>query len=268
MTVPPRCPLLASLLSQAPQSRSGTPGDAFRKHLPGLRAPKPDCPRKQTVLVKQTITLGRGGGMRLSSVGQDGAELLHQHLSTSNQVEGMHRRGTRAWARHVRGVAYGCHHLAGNRTRRGGGRAGARLETQSLWALPRAWKAAPQKGTGPGQGWQDADGKRTPPSLLTRGSWKVPLGTTARAPTPHSLTSGGQMPLVTEASPPREGPPLTFASVSTTLTSGCLAGYFAMSHSKWVTKDVRSTGRNTCQQVSGTPHLRRPRLPNPKPSIH
>lgn len=136
MTVPPRCPLLASLLSQAPQSRSGTPGDAFRKHLPGLRAPEPYSPRKQTVLVKQTSTLGRGGGTRLSSVGQDGAELLHQYLSASNEVEGMHRRGTRAWAGHVRGVAYGCHHLAGNRTRRGGGRAGACLETQSLWPCP------------------------------------------------------------------------------------------------------------------------------------
>lgn len=36
---------------------------------------------------------------------------------------------------------------------------------------------------------------------------------------------------------------LTLASVSTTLTRGCLAGYLAMSHSKCVTKDVRSTGR-------------------------
>lgn len=42
--------------------------------------------------------------------------------------------------------------------------------------------------------------------------------------------------------PPRAGPSLTLARVSTTPTSGCFAGYLAMSHSKWVTKDVKSTG--------------------------
>lgn len=36
---------------------------------------------------------------------------------------------------------------------------------------------------------------------------------------------------------------LTLASVSTTLIRGCLAGYLAMSHSKCVTKDGKSTGR-------------------------
>lgn len=50
---------------------------------------------------------------------------------------------------------------------------------------------------------------------------------------------------VTDVRPPwREDPPRTFARMSTTLTSGCFAGYLATSHSKWVTKDVRSTARD------------------------
>ena len=66
----------------------------------------------------------------------------------------------------------------------------------------------------------------------------------ARAQMPCRSTSDSQRAPVTEAKCPlREGPSLTFARVSTTLASGCFAGYLAMSHSKWVTKDVKSTGR-------------------------
>lgn len=89
----------------------------------------------------------------------------------------------------------------------------------------------------------------TPPSLPTPAFQKVPLGKLRLGP---QHPGGQQRPGAEVNCPPREGHLLTFARVSTTLTSGCFAGYFAMSHSKWVTKDFKSTGRNTFQQVSGT----------------
>lgn len=79
-----------------------------------------------------------------------------------------------------------CSRLPGDRARGGAGRAGARLETQKPLSLPRAWKATPQKGTGPGQGWQEAGGKGTPPSLLALASQKVPLCIT-RVQTPMQI---------------------------------------------------------------------------------
>lgn len=150
------------------------------------------------------------------------------------------------------------HRLAGDRAGRGGGRAGARLETPKSLALPRARKATPEKGTRPGQGWQEAEGKRTPPRV-TRQSWnptQPPDSGLPESPSWHPRVGpqhpgGQQRPGAEVNCPPREGRLLTFARVSTTLTSGCFAGYFAMSHSKWVTKDGKSTGRNTFQQVSG-----------------
>lgn len=69
---------------------------------------------------------------------------------------------------------------------------------------------------------------------------------------------------VSEVCPPSKGLSLTFARVSTTLTSGCLTGYLAMSHSKWVTKDVKSAGRRGAR-LSGRavfPRVPRPRRPH------
>lgn len=88
----------------------------------------------------------------------------------------------------------------------------------------------------------------TPPSLPTLAFQKVPLGTPAWAPN-TLVVSSARAPRLTVPrekavfSPLPECPPRSPAAAS--------RGYFAMSHSKWVTKDGKSTGRNTFQQVSG-----------------
>lgn len=64
-----------------------------------------------------------------------------------------------------------------------------------------------------------------------------------RTPARVQMPRGGPAVPVTDARVSRRERHLTFARVSTTLGSGCFAGYLAMSHSKWVTKDVKSTGR-------------------------
>lgn len=135
----------------------------------------------------------------------------------------------------------------GGRARRGT-EAGGRLshfqgcpETQRSLTLARVQKATSRKLTRAVRAdRRQTDGEGTP-AKVTRQECPSPL---CQGPNAMYLCPRWSAVLVTAVKcPPREGPFLTLATVSTTLTSGCLAGYLAMSHSKWVTKDVKSTGR-------------------------
>lgn len=109
-------------------------------------------------------------------------------------------------------------------------------ETQRCLTLPSAWKATAQgpvraggsqTGRDPTQGHWAGRGPTQPPA--SGKALLASLGCKRRVASPQMVSDAG--------------PSLTFARVSAMLTSGCFAGYLAMSHSKWVTKDVKSSGR-------------------------